>query len=320
MREIAAAFAAGRLIAIPTETVYGLAAPINRPDLIERIFELKGRPASNPLIVHVASIDQARGCVAQWPRLADHLAHEFWPGPLTLVLPRSSLISDRVTAGQPTVALRMPEHPLALALIKALDCPVVAPSANRFTRLSPTAAADVAEAFDEQAVLVLDGGRCRIGIESSIVALDESSKRVRLLRPGQIDRATIERSLLPGWQLVGPDDERGNDGARAPGNMRIHYRPSKPLRVTVVSGAPESARLKVRLRGDPTTCLVELDDQADKAARSLYASLRDADRRPGVYIDIVIPAAWQDAVAWEGVLNRLKKAASSWRNFTGENR
>jgi len=318
MRDLAAAFDAGRLLAMPTETVYGLAAPVNRPDLVERIFELKGRPASNPLIVHVASIDQARACVAHWPELASHLAHEFWPGPLTLVLPRSSLISDRVTAGQPTVALRMPDHPVALALIRALDCPVVAPSANGFTRLSPTSAADVAEAFDEKDVLVLDGGPCQVGIEPSIVFLDESSKNACLLRPGQIDRAKIERSLLPGWQLVGSDSERGSEGARAPGSMLIHYRPRKPLRVSVVSGATASASFKDRLRGDPATCLVDLDDWPDTAARSLYASLREADRKPGDYIDIVVQATWLKAPQWEGVLNRLQKAASSWNDFTGE--
>jgi len=317
MRKLNAVFDEGRLIAMPTETVYGLAAPVNRPDLIERIFEIKGRPASNPLIVHVASIDQARRCVAHWPVLADHLAREFWPGPLTLVLERSSLISDRVTAGQRTVALRMPDHPMALALINALDCPLVAPSANRFTRLSPTSAADVAKVFDKQEVLVLDGGPCQVGIESTILALDESSKAVRLLRPGQIDRASIERSLLPGWRLVRSEAEQADHGPQAPGSTLVHYRPSKPLRVTLVSDSIERERLETRLKEDRSSCLVELGDQADRAARSLYAALRAADAQSGHFIDIVILSSCQEEPQWEGVVNRLKKAASDWRDLSG---
>jgi len=317
MRELKAVFDQGRLIAMPTETVYGLAAPVNRPDLIERIFEIKGRPANNPLIVHVANIDQARRCVDHWPALADHLAREFWPGPLTLVLQRSSLICDRVTAGQHSVALRMPDHPMALALINALDCPLVAPSANRFTRLSPTSAADVAKVFDEQDVLVLDGGPCQVGIESSILALDESSKTVRLLRPGQIDRATIEQSLLPGWQLLRSDGAQTDQPPQAPGSTLVHYRPDKPLRVTLISDATKRRVLETSLREDPSSCLVELGDQADSAARSLYGALRDADARSGRFIDIVILASWQEESQWEGVVNRLKKAASDWQDLSG---
>ncbi|MEE4297555.1 MAG: L-threonylcarbamoyladenylate synthase [Wenzhouxiangella sp.] len=311
MRELCAAFDQGRLIAMPTETVYGLAAPINRPDLVEKIFQLKGRPASNPLIVHVCSIEQARDCVAGWPMVADALAKAFWPGPLTLVLPRSDLISDRVTAGQPTVALRMPDHPVALALIEALDSPVVAPSANLFTRLSPTTAADVAEVFDDASVLVLDGGPCQVGIESSIVSLDEAAKTVWWLRPGQIDRDAIRPHLPAEWRLASPPDGKARQ-QRAPGDMLVHYRPAKPMRVTVAGDMNLIEQTKSSLMANRETCLVEISDEPDQAARDLYASLRKADAQPGRFIDVVIPARWQNDVAWEGVLNRLRKSASAW--------
>ncbi|MFW5816268.1 MAG: L-threonylcarbamoyladenylate synthase [Wenzhouxiangella sp.] len=311
MRQLAAAFDQGRLIAIPTETVYGLAAPIDRPALIERVFALKGRPADNPLIVHVASRAQARRCVDHWPALAEALAERFWPGPLTLVLPRSSRISDRITAGQDTVALRMPDHPLALALIEALDSPVVAPSANLFTRLSPTSAADVAEVFSAEDVLVLDGGQCRVGIESTIVAVDEAARTLWWLRPGQIDQARL-RALLPaGWRLSRPAQSPGERVA-APGSMAIHYRPHKPLRVTVGANQDEVKRLVSRLRADPDSALVELPDEPARAARELYAALRRADARQERFIDLVLAADCLAAPGWEGVVNRLRKSASSW--------
>lgn len=314
MERLAGAFDQGRLIAIPTETVYGLAAPIDRPELIERIFQIKGRPPDNPLIVHVASHQQARRCVAHWPALAQTLAEHFWPGPLTLVLPRSPIVSNRITAGQDTVALRMPDHPVALALIEALGSPVVAPSANLFTRLSPTSAADVAEVFSPAEVLVLEGGRCRVGIESTIVAVDEASRTLWWLRPGQIDQDRL-RALLPsGWRLSAPaDQDAAPGGLIAPGSMAIHYRPDKPLRVTIVADQNELGRVRSRLQADPTTCLVELPDEPGAAARELYAALRRADARPGRSIDLVLSARWLAEAAWEGVINRLRKSASEWR-------
>lgn len=312
MRRLAGAFDQGRLIAIPTETVYGLAAPIDRPTLIERIFALKGRPANHPLIVHVASREQARRCVDHWPGLAETLAVHFWPGPLTLVLPRSPLISDRITAGQDTVALRMPDHPVALALIEALGSPVVAPSANLFTRLSPTSAADVAEVFSSKDVLVLEGGRCRVGIESTIVAVDETARTLWWLRPGQIDQERLRALLPPGWQLSLPAPESAAASRSVPGSMAIHYRPTKPLRVTMVADQAAARRLQRLRQADPTTVLVELPDRPASAARALYAALRRADARPGRSIDLVLPASVLADPAWEGVVNRLRKSSSAW--------
>jgi L-threonylcarbamoyladenylate synthase len=313
MQRLAGAFDQGRLIAIPTETVYGLAAPIDRPELIERIFELKGRPCDNPLIVHVASVEQARRCCASWPDLAATLAERFWPGPLTLVLPRSAVISDRITAGQDTVAVRMPDHPVALALIAAADSPVVAPSANLFTRLSPTSAPDVAEVFSPADVLVVEGGQCRVGIESTIVAVDEAAQTLWWLRPGQIDQDQL-RALLPsGWRLRGAVRKTYPGHLATPGSMAIHYRPNKSLRVTVASNEDEVKRLQERLRDDSGTALVKLPDEPGAAARELYAALRRADARPGGFIDLVLPARYLAEAAWEGVVNRLRKSASTWR-------
>ncbi|MEE4639977.1 MAG: L-threonylcarbamoyladenylate synthase [Wenzhouxiangella sp.] len=315
MQRLVGAFDQGRLIAIPTETVYGLAAPIDRPELVERIFELKERPPDNPLIVHVASVEQARGCCARWPALAQTLVERFWPGPLTLVLPRSAAISDRITAGQETVALRMPDHPVALALINAADSPVVAPSANLFTRLSPTSAADVAEVFSPADVLVVEGGRCRVGIESTIVAVDDAAQTLWWLRPGQIDQDQL-RALLPtGWHLRAPAAGRRTspEPLVGPGSMAIHYRPNKSLRVSIGANEDEVSRLKDQLRDDPSSTLVELPVEPGAAARDLYTTLRQADARPGRFIDLVLPARCLSEAAWEGVINRLRKSASTWR-------
>jgi L-threonylcarbamoyladenylate synthase len=300
-----AVFASGRLIGLPTETVYGLAAPIDRPDLVERIFTLKGRPPSNPLIVHVGSLDQARACVRQWPPLADQLAGRFWPGPLTLVLPKADHISDVITAGHDTVALRMPDHPIALAILKASSSPLVAPSANLFTRISPTRAEDVRAVFSAADVEVIDGGPCRVGIESTIVAIEQARQRVIWLRPGMISRQQIEAELPGGWQLVEPG--LANDRA-APGRMREHYRPGKPLMVRVVREEAGSSASE-----DGRFTRIALPDQADQAARELYRCLREADAGPGEWLLIELPAERLIDPLWAGIVNRLRKAASEWR-------
>lgn len=302
-----AEFAAGRLIGLPTETVYGLAAPIDRPDLVERIFALKGRPPSNPLIVHVGTLEQARACVAHWPPLAGRLAERFWPGPLTLVLPRAAHISPVITAGHDTVALRMPGHPLALAILRACRSPLVAPSANLFTRLSPTRAEDVRAVFSPEDVTVVDGGPCRVGIESTIIAIDEARRQVSWLRPGMISRQQIEAELPAGWQLVEP----GRDSAvAAPGRMREHYRPSKPLTVRVTGVDVPSSDA----RGDHRHWIrIELPDQADQAARELYHRLRAAEASPGEHLLIELPPDRLTDPSWAGIINRLRKAASDWQ-------
>src|SRR5579872_562925 len=174
---------AGGVVAFPTETVYGLGANALDAAAVARIFELKGRPSTSPLIVHVSSIDMARRYVTEWPDQAEELARRYWPGPLTMVLPKSSEIPDVVTAGLPTVGIRVPGHPVALELIRLAGVPIAAPSANRFTQLSPTTADHVVQQFGD-AVEVLDGGPTDVGIESTVVSLIDG--KLTLLRPGMI--------------------------------------------------------------------------------------------------------------------------------------
>lgn len=307
-------FDQGRLLGLPTETVYGLAAPIDRPDLIARIFELKGRPPTNPLIVHVGTLDQARLCVQSWPVMAGVLAEHFWPGPLTLVLPKSDRVSDVITAGQNTVALRMPDHPVALAVLRASPVPLVAPSANLSTRVSPTSADDVALAFSADDVTVLDGGPCRVGIESTIVAVDEPNQRLTVLRPGMIDREALKAVLPEDWYLVERTDEAVQDDQVAPGQMRQHYRPARPLTVQVTADedALSEARRKFSLQSG--LALIELADDPDQAARDLYRLLRRADDGPVDRLVLLLPARRLIDPSWAGIVNRLTRAASHWKN------
>ncbi len=310
----AAVFAAGRLIALPTETVYGLAAPIDRPDLIARVFKLKGRPATNPLIVHVGSLDQARSCVREWPDLAQRLADHFWPGPLTLVLPKAVTVSDVITAGQPTVALRMPDHPVALRLLQTSPAPLVAPSANLFTRLSPTRADDVRAVFDAADVEVVDGGPCRVGIESTIIGLDPDERTVSWLRPGLISQDAIRAVLPTDWHLQsGAASSVRESGQQAPGQMREHYRPDKPLTVVVSRRSPAEI-FALPDDTEPGCTILALPDDPTIAARQLYQSLRQAERAGPDQIGLVLPPEYLDDPAWEGVVNRLRKAASVWRD------
>lgn len=310
-------FDRGRLLALPTETVYGLAAPIDRPDLIARVFELKRRPPSNPLIVHVGSREQAQRVAGEWPEVAEALTQAFWPGPLTLVLPRSEYISDAITAGRDMVAVRMPDHPVALAVLRALDVPLVAPSANLFTRLSPTCAEDVRAVFPVEQVEVIDGGPCRVGLESTIVGVDSASRCLRWLRPGAITREQIRRHLPSGWRLDAPTalDPEGV-AQHAPGRMREHYRPDTPLHVHLHDGSAHAERLRAGLQQQGRRCIVELPETAAAAAQALYRLLRladqEADQDGADSIELLLDARHLSAPAWEAVINRLHKAASLW--------
>src|SRR5208282_2009591 len=172
----------GGLVVFPTETVYGLGANALDAAAVKTIYALKRRPATSPLIVHLASVVQARELAAEWSEEAEQLAREYWPGPLTLVVPKKAAIPDEVTAGLPTVGLRMPRHPVALALLRAAQVPIAAPSANRFTQLSPTTAQHVREAFGDETPFLLDGGPCEVGLESTVIAV--SKEGLEVLRPG----------------------------------------------------------------------------------------------------------------------------------------
>lgn len=228
LRQAAEALKNGQAIGLPTETVYGLAADARNAEAVARIFQIKGRPFFDPLIVHLASLDEVPQYAAEWPEQAQKLAEKFWPGPLTLIVPKKSIISDLVTSGLPHVALRVPAHPLALALLREFGGPLAAPSANRFGRISPTTAAAVREELGAAVPLVLDGGACAIGLESTIVSF--ASETTTILRPGGLSREAIE-------EVIGPvkftDKISVPPGAplTAPGTLAQHYAPRTPLRL-----------------------------------------------------------------------------------------
>ena len=237
VRRAAELLRAGEAVALPTETVYGLAANALDAQAVERIFQIKGRPAHNPIIVHVASMDMAKRCVANWPALAGRLAKAFWPGPLTLVLPRAKEIPGVVTAGGPTVGVRWPSHPFIQAVIHECGFPLAAPSANPANRVSPTNAEHVRRSLGHKIRLIVDGGQAQVGIESTV--LDISSAPPRLLRPGMIH----EQALLAvtGELAVGPSESP--EVLKSPGLLRKHYSPRAKL---VVWSWRDEAELEVR--------------------------------------------------------------------------
>jgi len=237
----AAVIQEGGLVGMPTETVYGLAGDALNPTAIARIYAAKGRPSNNPLIAHVADRGEARRHAADWPEEAEALAVRFWPGPLTLVVPRARHIPDELTAGLDTVGLRMPRHPVALALICAVGRPLAAPSANRFTEVSPVTAEQVARGVGEGVSLILDAGRTQVGIESTVVAV--TGEGVTLLRPGMIHRSMLEEVVGP---LRAPGALPTDDAPRpAPGMTPRHYAPRARIQLV------PSARLGQMLEEPP---------------------------------------------------------------------
>lgn len=280
----------GKLVAFPTETVYGLGANALDAEAVARIFAAKGRPRTSPLIVHVDSIEMARSLASEWPAAAETLARRYWPGPLTLVVPKQPCIPDIVTAGLPTVGLRMPAHPMALELIRAAGVPIAAPSANRFTELSPTAAGHVP--FD-LADYVVDGGPARVGIESTVLSLAGTPT---LLRPGVIPLPDLEA-------IVGPIVIAGSagEGAHAsPGMHARHYRPQSLLYLLHPGEAPPTGDGVMLRRG------VEMPADPLRYAAVLYEMLHRLDARHPAWIAVELPP---DAPEWAGVLDRLRRAA-----------
>ncbi len=299
----------GGLVAFPTETVYGLGALALEPLAVRSIYAAKGRPLSNPLIVHVLGEDDARPLVTRWPLEARQLAARFWPGPLTLVLPRTALVPDECTAGGETVGVRAPSHPAARALLQRLRAPLAAPSANRSAHVSPTSAAHVLRDLNGRIDAVLDGGRCPVGIESTVVALDGPP---RLLRKGAVPRAEIE-------ELIGPlsDAPREEGVAQSPGLQKRHYAPAATVRLAARSELAAAAaqlpgRVGVLLRGDspapPAAKMARLPDDPQGYARELYAALRDLeDADCGSILIEQVP----DAPEWDAIRDRLTRASAS---------
>ena len=285
----------GGLVILPTETVYGLAGDASNPQAVAAIFEAKGRPRFNPLISHVADLAAAES-IALFDDRARRLAERFWPGPLTLVLPvrPDGPVCDLARAGLDTVALRVPAHPLARRLLAAFGGPVVAPSANRSGRPSPTTFADAVEETGASAATALDGGPCEVGLESTVVALLDQP---RLLRPGAVTRAEIEA-------LVGPLAAAEADAKRSPGRLARHYAPRAPVRLDAVAAEPGEAYLAFG-PGDHRWNLSPTGDLREAAAR-LFVYLREADRTDPIAIAI---APIPHEGLGEAINDRLKRAA-----------
>lgn len=299
MIEAAAALREGRLVILPTETVYGLAGDAANPQAVAAIYEAKGRPRFNPLIAHVADLATARR-IARFDERARRLAERFWPGPLTLVLPVAdeSAVCDLARAGLDTVAVRVPGHPLARALLQAFGGPVVAPSANRSGRPSPTTFADAVDETGAAAAVALDGGDCTVGLESTVVALLDEA---RLLRPGAVTRAQIEA-------LIGPLSEAEADARRSPGRLARHYAPNAPVRLDAEAPAPGEAYLAFGPGVAPASNTWNLSPSGDlaEAAANLFAFLRAADRTAPTAIAV---ASVPEEGLGEAINDRLRRAA-----------
>jgi L-threonylcarbamoyladenylate synthase len=308
---------AGRLVAFPTETVYGLGANALDAKAVARIYAVKRRPATSPLIVHVASIEMAQSLVAIWPEIADRLARRFWPGPLTLVLEKKlekqlekqSAIPAIVTANLPTVGLRMPAHPIALALIRAAGVPLAAPSANRFTQLSPTTADHVRTSLGAEVDYILDGGPCNIGIESTVLSLTETelTERPTLLRPGGISRKELEAIIGP----IASAQEVQRGSHPAPGMHPRHYSPRTTLFLSTNGNLPDQGQgMYLRHQNPPSRTNVTIHQMpqsvADYAA-ALYEVLHQADAGNYNWIAVDLPP---DTPEWEAIHDRLKRAAT----------
>jgi L-threonylcarbamoyladenylate synthase len=286
----------GGLVAFPTETVYGLGANALDASAVAKIYEMKGRPESSPLIVHASSIEMARTLVSAWPREAEELAQRWWPGPLTLVLPKAAQIPDIVTAGLATVGVRIPAHPLALELIEAAGIPLAAPSANRFGELSPTTAAHVRAAFGDL-VPVLDGGPTRVGIESTVVSIADG--KLTLLRPGMIALGEMERAVAP----------EGAHPHPSPGMAARHYSPRTPLLlVDTPSEMPDRRGAYVWWNTSGLTARsLRLPANPVGYAQRIYSVLHDLDEEKWPWIAVEAPP---DTDEWAAIADRLKRAAS----------
>jgi L-threonylcarbamoyladenylate synthase len=317
VRRAASFLRAGEVVALPTETVYGLAANALDPRAVERIFQVKGRPAHNPIIVHVASIDMAKRCVADWPDLAGALAKAFWPGPLTLVLPRAKEIPPAITAGGPTVGVRWPSHPFIQAVIRECGFPLAAPSANPSNRVSPTNAEHVLKDLGGEIRLIVDGGQAHIGIESTV--LDISGSPPRLLRPGMIHEEAL--LAVTGELAIGSSDSP--EVLKSPGLLRKHYSPKARL---VVWSWKDEAELNVQSaqRGvSPSNLHVIAHTRIPSGAgfgrvsviphdpaafaRAIYAELHQCDE---AHAELIVVEALPDAPEWRAIADRLRRASA----------
>jgi L-threonylcarbamoyladenylate synthase len=299
----------GGIVAFPTETVYGLGANVYHPLAVARVFEVKRRPYFDPLIVHIASPADLKKLVKDIPSSARNLTEKFWPGPLTVVLFKEEHVPDIVTAGLPTVALRMPSHPMALSLIKESECPIAAPSANPFGYLSPTTAEHVRDQLGDQVDLILDGGPCPVGVESTIVSFSENEPK--LLRPGGVSLEEIES--IVGKVEISPLQDR----PIAPGMLPRHYAPRTPIILDWDERHLDSYKGKkigflafqeseTSLRFHPVEVLSKKGDFREAAA-NLFSAIRRLD---GFGLDLILAEAVPEAGLGRAIMDRLRRATS----------
>jgi len=302
---------AGGLVAFPTETVYGLGADASNPAAVKKIFAAKGRPADHPVIVHIADMSELKHWAAEVPRAAWLLAEKFWPGPLTMVLKRSPHVNDLISGGQNSIGLRVPGHAVAQQLLKAFGGGIAAPSANKFGRLSPTTAEHVREELGNAVEMVLDGGPCDVGIESTIVDLTREPPAI--LRPGRVSAQQITDALLV------PLGESAADRPRVPGSLASHYAPRAPLKLVHPDEIENYVRRQVvqppvavlARRGRPRDSKVALwqvaPETPEEYARLLYASLRRLD---AAGCSLIVVEALPQLPEWAAVRDRLERAAT----------
>ncbi len=310
---------AGELVALPTETVYGLAANALDAQAVAKIFNVKGRPARNPIIVHVAGVEMARRCLTEWPALADRLAKAFWPGPLTLVLPRSREIPDIVAAGGATVGVRWPSHPFIQAVIRACDFPLAAPSANLSSRVSPTIAHHVFKNLGDKICLIVDGGPSQVGIESTV--LDLTAQPPRVLRPGMIHSESL--AAVTGELANAEHGARNAEMLRSPGLLPRHYAPQAKLVILSWRDETELRRQLSTFNLAPRkTCVIAhtripqgkrvgrvsvIARDAGAFARAIYAELHRCDEEGA---QLIVVEALPEAEEWRAINDRLRRAAA----------
>ena len=311
---------AGEVVALPTETVYGLAANALDEKAVAKIFAIKGRPANNPIIVHVADNEMARRCVGHWPELADKLSQSFWPGPLTLVLPRAKIIPDNVTAGGATVGVRWPGHPFIQAVIRECGFPLAAPSANLSNQISPTNAEHVRQQLGGKISLIVDGAQAQVGIESTVLDLSVSPPQV--LRPGMIHAEALA-AVCGEVQSPKSKVQSLETALRSPGLLQKHYSPKAKL---LVLSWRDDVELKSKIQNPKfktENCFIiahtkipaggnfadvsVMPHDAEAFARALYAELHRCDAAGAELIVVETPP---ESPEWSGVADRLRRAAA----------
>jgi L-threonylcarbamoyladenylate synthase len=312
IRDAAARLRRGELVAFPTETVYGLGANALDASAVERIYAAKGRPSYNPLIVHLAQAHDATSVVAEWPAAATRLAGAFWPGPLTMVLPKRANVPHAVTAGLPTVGIRVPRHPVAHALLSAAAIPIAAPSANKSMQISPTTGAHVEKSLGEAPGLILDAGSTPVGIESTVI--DLSGETPTLLRPGTISLPELE-AVIGRVMLATPAS--GDDARKSPGMLDRHYAPRARVMLAGAddvgvrleqarASAQRAGALVIRADVELARTIIRLPADAREYAARLYDALHALD---DMQCDVIVIERVPDGPAWLGVRDRVERAA-----------